>query len=344
MKRKLALGLVFVMCLSLAACGGSTGSSVPAELAASAPAASATQDTAPSVERVDLAMGCSTTSTWVYSFSIAMSEAVNNKLTLSTVYPEATSGSSAHYEMLDNNSIQLGTATTYTDQQASEGEGSFTKAYTGLSSLFPVSLTVCQIVVSADSPIKTVQDLEGKKVAIGGRGSPTSAMSEAVLSALNVTCDLSVSTHEEMLEMFKDNRVEAIVYFGGAPYSGILDISSGQSVRLIGLTDVDINTIVAASPALSKEAIEATSYDFLTDSVGTVRCMSDVICRSDISEDAIYELVKTVWESWGEICDVVPAAAAISTDDVSSMFLPLHPGALRYYEEIGVSIPDGLKG
>jgi len=147
-----------------------------------------------------------------------------------------------------------------------------------------------------------------------------------------------------MLEMFKDNRVEAIVYFGGAPYSGILDISSGQSVRLIGLTDVDINTIVAASPALSKEAIEATSYDFLTDSVGTVRCMSDVICRSDISEDAIYELVKTVWESWGEICDVVPAAAAISTDDVSSMFLPLHPGALRYYEEIGVSIPDGLKG
>ena len=62
-----------------------------------------------------------------------------------------------------------------------------------------------------------------------------------------------------------------------------------------------------------------------------------------MSEDLIYDLTKTTFENLDYLLNVDIAAAGISTDNLNVMVTPLHPGAYKYYTEIGLEIPDNIK-
>ncbi|MGB4438121.1 MAG: TAXI family TRAP transporter solute-binding subunit [Sedimentibacter sp.] len=343
-KTKELFALLLVVLLVLSAC---TNSSSNASNTNSSNNANSTNNSAATDsktnQKTNMRFGGSTTSTWVYGYSVAMAEVVNEKLTDIVLNVEATSGSSAHYMMLDNKELSMATGSTFTDAQAMEGKGIYDKKFDTICSLMPINLTYCQVVVDADSEIEKMQDLQDKRVAIGGRGSPTSLMSEELLNALGINAQLSVSTHEEMLEMFKDNRVDAIVYFGGAPYSGILDIASGRDIRLIPFTAEEQTTINNKIPSLSIADIPKSAYNFLVDDVPVVRSLSDVLINKDISEDVVYNIIKSTFDNWDDIVATVPAAGSIGIEDATSLIMPIHPGAVKYYEENGVKIPDNLK-
>lgn len=291
----------------------------------------------------ELPLGCGTTSSYVYAFSVAMSEVINPKLKDIALYPESTAGSSAHYAMLKNEAVLMATGSIFTDYQALNGEGRFKEKHDEIRSMFPISLSVCQIVVRADSGINKMQDLNDKRVAIGGRGSPTSVMSENVLAALNINAKVSTSTHGEMIEMFQDGRADAIIYFGGAPYSGIIDVSSSTRVKLLGMTDEELEAVRKMMPALSVGSVSKEAYNFMDEDVKTVRSMITMLIHKSVSEKDAYAVTKCAFDNWGEIVKVVPAAAVVKPSDVAGMGFPLHPGALKWYAENGVEVPERLK-
>ena len=168
-------------------------------------------------------------------------------------------------------------------------------------------------------------------------------MAEGILNALGINAQPITSTHQEMIEMIKDGRVDALVYFGGVPYSGILDVASANDIKLVPFTTEEQEITCREIPSLSPVIIEENGYDFMDGEVPSVKSLQDVLVRSDISEDMVYKITKAAWDNWDELVNVVPSAGTVSLEDAQNFVVPIHPGALKYYEEQGIKIPDKLK-
>lgn len=102
-------------------------------------------------------------------------------------------------------------------------------------SLIPASKAFNQVFTYVDSPIKTLKDLDGKRVALGARASPTSVVNEEIFKVLGIKTNYVYSTPGEATDMVKDHRVDAMAYGVGAPWSTIC-ASSGIIVGCIAIT------------------------------------------------------------------------------------------------------------
>ncbi|MGI6605660.1 MAG: TAXI family TRAP transporter solute-binding subunit [Peptococcia bacterium] len=144
--------------------------------------------------------GGSSTSTWIYSFCVAISELVNQELDDVQLNVQATAGSSAHYGMLEKDQIDLGSGSTYIDSLPYNSLAPYTAKNDTFKSALVCSVSFGQVCVPEDSDVQKMSDLSGKKIGIGGRGSPTSMMAELVMKELGIEADTVTSTPSEMVE------------------------------------------------------------------------------------------------------------------------------------------------
>lgn len=90
------------------------------------------------------------------------------------------------------------------------------------------------------------------------------------------------------------------------------------------------------------EILPAGTYSFQKEDFYTVRGLQTVIVRPDIAEEVVYKLTKMAWVHWDEVIKATAAAKWVKPADILSMTSPVHPGAVRYYREIGIEIPERL--
>ena len=88
--------------------------------------------------------------------------------------------------------------------------------------------------------------------------------------------------------------------------------------------------------------IPSKTYSFQSEDWPTVVTYVNFIVRPGLSEELVYKLTKVSWEHWNEVGQAVPAAKSVSPKDMVRMVAPIHPGAVKYYKEIGINIPDRL--
>jgi TRAP transporter TAXI family solute receptor len=142
--------------------------------------------------------------------------------------------------------------------------------------------------------------------------------------------------------MVKDGRVDAMIYGVGAPWSAIMDIAVNRKIKLISMTPQEQKLVNMASPFQTPDVIPAKTYAFQTEDIQTVSGIQSVIVRPGLPDDLVYLLTKTTWQHWDEIVKALAAAKWVKPMDMTSMIVPIHPGAVKYYKEIGVQIPDRL--
>lgn len=330
-RKMLMLFAVILICTMFAAgCGGGAETKKEGEQAPAEKKAAVTE----------LRFGGSGTSTWIYGFCVAMSELSNAKLTDVKLNVQATAGSSSHYGMFKKNEIDLGSGSTFIDSLAYAGKGNFTEKFDTFSAILPTSISCGHIMTAKESKIDSVKKLEGKKVGIGARGSPTSMMAELILNTLGIKANIVTSTPDEMVEMFKDNRLDAIIYFAGAPNSIFLDIASAREIKFIPLTSEEQQKMAFA---FSPSQITDKDYAFVTTPVPNLIDYQCVLANDNVSDEVIYKIVKAVEDNWGEFAASLPATKKVSAKDIVNLKTPIHPGAIKYYEEKGIKIPDSMK-
>jgi hypothetical protein len=254
----------------------------------------------------------------------------------------ATAGSTANYIPLDKGEMDIASGATSGDYFAMNGMY-FTKTkLTNFCSLLPATKNFCHFFTYAESPIKSWKDLEGKKVHIGARASGTSISSEMICKALGIKAQFVYSTPADAIDMVKDNRVDAMVYAVGAPWSSIMDIATTRKLKLISMTPQEQKLVNALTPYQVPDTIPAKTYAFQTEDNHTVAGLQSVNVRSGMPDDLAYLLTKTAWQHWDEIVKSLAACKWVKAQDMANMIVPVHPGAARYYKEIGVKIPDRL--
>jgi TRAP transporter TAXI family solute receptor len=297
---------------------------------------------APAPEKIRLSMGGANTGTWIYMFSAVLIDVWKRYLPDVDVTLMATGGSTANYIPLDKGEMDLGGATTYADYWAMNGMY-FTKSkLINFSSLIPASKAFNQVFTYIDSPIKTLKDLDGKKVALGARASPTSMVNEEIFKVLGIKPIYVYSTPGEAIDMVKDRRVDAMAYGVGAPWSAIMDIVTTRPIKFIPTTPEEQKKISGALPYMVADTIPAKTYSFQNEDYHTTMGFQTINVRSGLPDELTYRLAKTAWEHWDEVVKATSAAKWVKAQDMVHMIAPIHPGAAKYYKEIGLAIPNHL--
>jgi TRAP transporter TAXI family solute receptor len=130
----------------------------------------------------------------------------------------------------------------------------------------------------------------------------------------------------------------------GAPTSSILNLATTNDIRLIGLTDEQISAADAADPTFAPTTLKGGLYQGAPDDVSTLGVPNVLVVSSEMDEDAVYQITKALFENITELQAVHPAANETTVEfTLQATPVPLHPGAIRYYEEIGATVPDNLR-
>ena len=310
-KRFIAIALCAVMLLALAACG-SGGES--------------------------LTFGTGGDSGTYYAYGGTLAGYVTEH-TDTSVTAVASNGSQTNIEDIASGAIQLGFVQSDVMSYAYQGTRLFEEPVTNFSTVAALYMEQVQI-VTLNPDIKTVADLAGKNVSIGAVGSGVYFNALDVLGAYDLTEEDITPQYQDFatsVDSLKDGKIDAASIVAGAPTTAVVDLASGNDIYLVSLDQEHIDKLIESSPYYSAYTITADTYgtpeDCTTVAVGAV-----VIAGNDVSEDAVYDFVSTIFDNKGSLGHAKEAELDLEFA-TSITNVPYHPGAAKYFEEQGVTVP-----
>ncbi|MBK9115954.1 MAG: TAXI family TRAP transporter solute-binding subunit [Betaproteobacteria bacterium] len=196
-----------------------------------------------------------------------------------------------------------------------------------------------QIVASADSGIKTLADLKGKRVSVGAAKSGTELNARAIFKAAGLSYkDLAKVEYlpfGESVELIKNRQLDATLQSAGLGVASIRDLATSVKIVVVAVPPEVVAKV--GDPAYQPAVIPANTYEGQTADVPTAAIPNFLVTHSDVSNDLAYQMAKALYENLDTMYAAHNAAKAIKRENATKgMPVPLHPGAERYYKEVGV--------
>jgi TRAP transporter TAXI family solute receptor len=253
---------------------------------------------------------------------------------------EATNASAENIRLVCAGDSDIGFSLADTASDAVEGTAGFEGDAQSIQALARIYSNITQVFVRADAGISSIADLAGKSVSTG---SPNSGTEVIALRLLEVN-DLAPADVDQLrlglpesVQGMKDGAIDALVWSGGLPTGGITDLvtSMGDDVVMLPLDEELPKMQDAFGEAYTAGTVPADTYglgqDVATISVPNLLVVSDAM-PADIAED----VTRAIFEHLDELARVHPEAENISVDTATDTGpVPLHPGAQRYFDEVG---------
>jgi TRAP transporter TAXI family solute receptor len=279
-----------------------------------------------------------------YVYGEALAKILTEKLSI-PVNPLPSQGPAMNVRLVDSGTAQLGFITMGVGLQGWNGTGTWAngKQLRNMRALFPMYDTPFQAAVLQRSGITTLAQLANKRVAVGPKAGTGGTYVPAILRLLEIPAEISNGSFDDMAFDLLAGHIDAIVSLLGAPVPAIQQADKTESVAFLELSSEQIDAIRKAMPEFSTSEIVAGTYRSLNKNYATIGVYNFAIGRSDLPDDLVYQLVKTVFENQPRLVTATSTAKETLAQNVAKdSFLPFHPGAVRYYREIGLKIPDSL--
>ncbi len=254
---------------------------------------------------------------------------------------ESTGGSVANVESIRKGELDVGVTQSDVQYQAFRGTGSFENMYTDLRSIMSFHAEPITLVVRKESNIQSLQDLKGKRVNIGNKGSGNRAVVDELLLALKMkqtdfskVFELSADDHGAAL---CQDKIDAFFYAVGHPSSNIREVVYNCGAKLVPLTGPEINSLVSKSQYYSYISIPGGMYPGNDEPIKTYGVVATLVTSINASEQVIYSITKAVYENFDEFKNMHPAWKILRPEimSVNGLSAPLHNGAAKYYKERG---------
>lgn len=206
----------------------------------------------------------------------------------------------------------------------------------GLAALARVHDDYLHLIVRADSPITSVAQLRGRRVAIGSPDSGVEYLSKRLLEAAGLTAP-AVDTRPlglpEALPALARGDIDAVIWSGGVPTPSITALSSTIGLRLLDITGL-VSALRATSPVYRTATIPVTAYHLATP-VTTLVLPNFLVVPASMPDDVAEALVQGLFDARPELVKATGVALSIDVHPaIETSVLPLHPGALRYFRDI----------
>jgi hypothetical protein len=196
-----------------------------------------------------------------------------------------------------------------------------------------------QIVANADSGIRTLADLKGKRVSVGAARSGTELNAREILKAAGLSySDLGKVEYlpfGESVELMKNRQLDATLQSAGLGVASIRDLATAIKIVVIPVPPEVVARV--GDPAYQPAVIPANTYTGQTTDIPTAAIPNFLVTHSGVPEDLVYRMTKAMYDNLDTLYAAHNAARAIKRDNaLKGMPVPLHPGAERYYREVGL--------
>jgi len=241
--------------------------------------------------------------------------------------------------LMQDGDLEASMATSLSAYEAWAGTGNYEGTEPGKilawMSIAPVAM---HIITLEGSSVNSVADLAGKRVGMGQPGGVS------MLDA-NVLMDRIAGEDFEpfrvrlgdMVDMLSDGNIDAALWNGSSPLAPVIKLSAQRDLKLIPVEDDFFTALNADYPPYFRLSIPGGTYEDVTADTPTYGLANGLVISADVPEERVYEMTKAVFESLEDLAGVHPAFGKMSKETILNGFgSPLHPGALRYYREIGV--------
>jgi TRAP transporter TAXI family solute receptor len=330
-KASVIVALALAMMLVFAACSG--GAATPAPNGGEGM----------SVEPTNLVFATGGVSGTYYPYGAAVATTLGEKIQGLSLSVQSTGASAANLRLIDSGEAQVAIVQNDVMSYAYNGTETFNgEVVDGFATMATVYAEVCQIVVDANSGIKSVADLKGKRVSVGDAGSGVEANAKQILAAYDITFDdikkqnLGFGTSADAM---KDKKIDAFFVTAGAPTTAVTELCTSKDIKILNIDEDKIASLIEAYPFYTSFTIPADTYDKVTEDVKTLAVKATLIVKSDLDEQLVYYMTKALFEGKDEIAVTHDKGKELNTEEaVKGVSVPLHPGAAKYFKEIGIEV------
>jgi len=283
-----------------------------------------------------------------YPMGGGLAEIINKHVEGYSAAAEVTGASVENMGLIASGDADFAIALADTVYQGYSGTGRFEgNQLADTRAVGSLYANMVQIVTLADSGITSIDDLKGKRVSVGAPGSGTEVNAQTILSANGISFDdfdAQRLNFNETADALKNGDIDAGFWSVGAPTSSILNLATTNDIHMIALTADQVAKAHEASPVMAGLALSGGIYNGVADAVSTVGIPNVLVVSAQTPDDLVYAVTKAMFENIAELQAVHPAANETTVEfTMAATPIPLHPGAIRYYEEIGATIPDALR-
>jgi TRAP transporter TAXI family solute receptor len=311
----------------------------------------------PSKAAESLIIATATTGGTYYPVGVAIGTLISIKLAGSngiTATAINSAGSGENVQMLKNKECQMAILQSLFGLEAYNGTGAYEgKAVKDFRSMTMLWENVEHFaLLTKYAKTGTIADLQSlnEKFSIGKRGSGTEGSGRAILEALGIDPEASMTleylTYNPSAQAMMDGRIAGMNTPAGPPVAAVTQLFAqlgADKVKVLDFTDEQLAKIQEKYPIWNRFVVKADTYPGQKDPINTISQPNFMAVHPDLSEETVYLITKTIYENLPFLHGIHKATMAMSLDRaIAGLPVPLHPGAAKYYQEQGLQIPASL--
>ena len=259
---------------------------------------------------------------------------------------EVTGGPVQNVTLVETGDHLMGLVTMGTAYDAWIGKSELAPGleHKSIRALFPMYQTPFQVIALKSSGITSVSDLAGKRVSVGPAGGTPGTYWPQFMNALGVEANISNAGAADAGGQLSDGLIDAFAFAAGVPISAFAELAAQQDVVMFGFNDAELPKILEAFPAMAPLTIPAGTYAGHDYDQNTVALWNFAIANQSMPDSLAYEITKLAMDNPDRMVQIHAAAKETLLENwTKNSFMPFHPGAVKYLEEKGLTVPDNLK-
>ena len=276
-----------------------------------------------------------------YPMGVALSQVYGKAMPGSKTSAQVTKASAENLNLLQAGRGEIAFTLGDALNEAWKGneEAGFKTPLKKLRTIAAIYPNYIQIVANADSGIKTLADLKGKRVAVGAPKSGTELNARDIFRGAGMSykdfAKVEYLPFGESVDLMKNRQLDATLISAGLGVAAIRDLATSVKIVIVPVPADVVAKIGEA--AYQAGTVPANTYNGQTDAVATVAIQNFLVSHEGVSTDAAYKMTKAIFEHLPELQAAHAAAKAITRENAAKAPpAPLHPGAEKYYREIGL--------
>lgn len=275
-------------------------------------------------------------------FSNSLSVRLSEKLPGVRVSNQASAGSTENLRKINRGRVDFGVVHSGDLFLGRQGKLSGdNKSYQDVLAMAVLYRSAAQLVVLKKSDIRSLADLKGKRIGIGGPGSGAAATAERFFRSVGLwdSIDRQFLGYSKAASAMKDGHLDAMWVVSGFPTRAIIELAATKSVRLLDLqAEADKKGFLAAYPFYQAITIKAKTYEGVDHDVRVFADSTVWVAGRKTDDSYVYKTLKEVYSKDGlaYLQSVIPSSRYMSpSTGIQGLKVPLHPGAKKFWQEMG---------
>ncbi|MGD9866543.1 MAG: TAXI family TRAP transporter solute-binding subunit [Hyphomicrobiales bacterium] len=296
-------------------------------------------NTTPDNVRIGAASVGGTYYVWATGFAKLVSSKVETSANV-----EVTGGPLHNIQLVNGGEMTFGLSTAAPAYEGFNGtEWAKGKKFDNIRGVIPMFPSYFHWWALEKSGIKSIQDLNGKVVAMGPKGGTPDTYGRRLFDTLGIKPARLVNAgFSDIVGQLRDGLVDAAFTTSGIPHPSVMENESTQPLNIFGVSQADADKFIEKYPYFSTDVIPQATYKSLKGDLLTLTVWNFLIANKDTSPDFVYKVTKAAIENVDILIETHRSSKDVKLENAVKLTVPMHAGALKYFREKGITVPDKL--